>query len=255
MIAIGVVAFHVLGFVSSIHAVMSARTSQGSIAWAVVLNTFPYLAVPAYWVLGRSQFDGYVTARREGDLDLGSLVGEAAARLEALRLSPEETPPAARAAERMVDLPFLRGNAVDLLIDGEDTFASILGGIDRARDYILFQFFIVKDDQLGREIQSRLIAKAREGVRVYFLYDEVGSYALPRRYKNELRDAGVQVYDFHTQQGPRNRFQINFRNHRKVVVVDGGWSTWRLSPTSTTPARPGWSSIAIRTGSFTRKPG
>ena len=81
MIAIGVVAFHVLGFVSSIHAVMSARTSQGSIAWAVSLNTFPYLAVPAYWVLGRSQFDGYVTARREGDLDLGSLVGEAAARL------------------------------------------------------------------------------------------------------------------------------------------------------------------------------
>ncbi len=222
MIALAVVVFHVLGFASSIHAVMSARTSQGSIAWAVVLNTFPYLGLPAYWVFGRSQFDGYVTARRAGDLDLGSLEGDAAARLEALRLGPEETPPAARAAERMVAIPFLRGNAVELLIDGEDTFASILAGIDAARDYILFQFFIVKDDQLGREIQSRLVAKAREGVRVYFLYDEVGSYALPKPYKNELRDAGVQVYDFHTQQGPRNRLQINFRNHRKVVVVDGG---------------------------------
>ena len=81
MIALAVAAFHVVGFGSSIHAVMSARTSQGSIAWAVVLNTFPYLAVPAYWVFGRSQFEGYVTARRAGHLDLGSLEGAAAALL------------------------------------------------------------------------------------------------------------------------------------------------------------------------------
>ena len=76
-----------------------------------MLNTFPYLAVPAYWVFGRSQFEGYVTARRAGDLDLGSLEGEAAARLAELRLTPEQIPPAARAAARMVALPFLRGNA------------------------------------------------------------------------------------------------------------------------------------------------
>ena len=62
-----VVLFHVMGFVSSIHAVMSTRTSQGAIAWAVSLNTFPYLAVPAYWVLGRSKFQGYVVARRSKD--------------------------------------------------------------------------------------------------------------------------------------------------------------------------------------------
>ncbi|MGD8607750.1 MAG: hypothetical protein PVH21_10685, partial [Myxococcales bacterium] len=60
--------FHLMGLMSSIHAVMSTRTSQGAIAWAVSLNTFPYLAVPAYWVLGRSRFQGYVTARRATDL-------------------------------------------------------------------------------------------------------------------------------------------------------------------------------------------
>ena len=121
----------------------------------------------------------------------------------------------------MADIPVLRGNAVELLVDGAATFESILQGIDRARDYVLFQFFIVKDDELGREVQAHLIAKAREGVRVYFLYDEVGSHALPNRYKEELRSAGVQVYAFNTRQGMRNRFQLNFRNHRKIVVVDG----------------------------------
>ena len=64
MIVLGVVVFHVLGFLSSIHAIMSTRTEQGAVAWAVALNTFPYVAVPAYWVLGRSRFQGYVTARR-----------------------------------------------------------------------------------------------------------------------------------------------------------------------------------------------
>jgi len=64
------VVFHVLGFLSSINAVMSTRTAQGAVAWAVSLNTFPYLAVPAYWVLGRSRFEGYVDARQEGDNEI-----------------------------------------------------------------------------------------------------------------------------------------------------------------------------------------
>ncbi len=214
---------HILGFVSSIDAVWGTRTSQGAIAWAVALNMLPIVSVPAYWVLGRSRFRGYVTARQQEDSEIRD-VGRQAAELAAPYFVSEEEArniPATRAAVALAQIPFLRGNDVELLVDGEATFGSILDGIDRARDYILFQFFIVKDDELGTEVQQRLIAKAREGVRVYFLYDEVGSHSLPNRYKDELRDAGVRVYDFHTRQGPRNRFQLNFRNHRKVVVVDG----------------------------------
>ena len=74
MVAALVVLFHVLGFTSSIHAVMSTRTSQGAIAWAVSLNTFPYLAVPAYWVFGRSKFQGYVVARRTKDVKANPLL-------------------------------------------------------------------------------------------------------------------------------------------------------------------------------------
>ena len=212
---------HALGLLSSLHAVMQTRTPQGSIAWAVSLNTFPYVAVPAYWILGRSRFQGYVTARHASDLDIDAVCADVRRQIEAQTVPASDKSEAAHAAERLADLPLLEGNATDLLVDGDATFRSILAGIDAAREYVLFQFFIVHDDEIGREVQSRLIAKAKQGVRVYFLYDEVGSHDLPDAYKRELRAAGVLVYDFHTRKGPRNRFQINFRNHRKVVVVDG----------------------------------
>jgi len=221
MLAIAALVFHVLGFLSSIDAVMSTRTSQGAIAWAVVLNTFPYVAVPAYWILGRSKFHGYVTARQQGHFEIRGLTEQVKTYEEQFVSGASAESPATRAAERLAEIPTLTQNNAELLIDGEATFASIFAGIESARDYVLVQFFIVKDDGLGRELQARLIAKAREGVRVLFLYDEVGSHKLPSSYKNELREAGVEVYDFHTRKGPRNRFQINFRNHRKIVVVDG----------------------------------
>ncbi len=222
LLAIAVVA-HLLGFLSSIDAVYNARTPQGAIAWAAVLNMVPYVSVPAYWVLGRSRFKGYVTARQGEDSEIRQ-VGRRAGELAAPYFVPDSDMryvEATRAATQLAKIPYLRGNEVELLIDGEATFGSILAGIDRARDYILFQFFIVKDDELGTEVKDHLLAKAREGVRVYFLYDEVGSKDLSKEYKQELRDAGAEVFDFHTRKGSGNRFQINFRNHRKIVVVDG----------------------------------
>ncbi len=221
MLAALAVLFHVLGFISSVHAVMSTRTSQGAIAWAVSLITFPYVALPAYWVLGRNKFRGYVTARQEGDLEIQNLVGRAGEMVTPYVVPLGKENAAARAGVGLAKIPILSGNDAELLIDGEATFASMFEGIDRAREYILVQFYIVHDDELGRELQSRLIAKAREGVRVFFLYDEVGSHDLSKSYKQELGAAGVQLCDFHSRKGPRNRFQINFRNHRKIVVVDG----------------------------------
>jgi len=69
-------------------------------------------------------------------------------------------------------------------------------------------------------MKEALIERARAGVRVYMLYDEVGSSGLPKSYVNDLSAAGVEVSSFKPTQGWRNRFQLNFRNHRKIVVVD-----------------------------------
>ena len=213
--------FHILGAISSVHAIMSTRTAQGAIAWVVSLNTFPYLAVPAYWVLGRNKFRGYVTARQFVDEELVQVAPETVAHVEGYMVSHNELTPGLRMVDTLTDMPFTKGNDVELLIDGDATFGSILEGIESAKDYVLFQFYIVKDDEIGTKIKNLLIRKASEGVRIFFLYDEIGSNKLPRSYRDQLQEAGVEVSAFNTTQGRRNRFQLNFRNHRKIVVVDG----------------------------------
>lgn len=101
MIGIVVALFYVLGVVSAIEAVMGARTSQGSIAWAVSLVSLPMVAVPAYWVLGRSKFHGYVTARRQGDGRGDSVGGWNPDVAERFLFRDYAMPAAAHAAERL----------------------------------------------------------------------------------------------------------------------------------------------------------
>ena len=214
-------ALHVAGFFSSIDAIMSTRTPQGTIAWTISLNTFPVVALPAYWVFGRSEFKGYIQARQEDESEL-SPIAESIKKDKSIFRSPKfGESQAIRAGELLAKVPLLMGNDTDLLIDGEDTFSSIFEGIEQANNYILVQFFIVKDDKLGRKLKSKLKEKADEGIRVYFIYDEVGSYKLPKSYLEDMRSSGIHVVNFHSRKGPRNRFQINFRNHRKIVLVDG----------------------------------
>ena len=213
--------FHVAGLVSSVHAVMATRTSQGAIAWCLSLVTFPYIAVPAYWVLGRSKFQGYVTAHREDISKIVDISVKTIEKVDSYISGFGEGIGSIRALEKLSVVPFLNGNNVELLIDGDATFSSIFKGIDEAKHYILIQFFIVKDDEIGNELKNRLLAKAKEGIGIYFLYDEIGCHQLPKKYIQELRDAGVKMFPFNTRKGFFNRFQINFRNHCKNVVVDG----------------------------------
>ena len=224
-ISVFLIVAHSLGVITAFAALMATRTSQGTIAWIISLFTFPYLAVPAYWVFGRSKFKGYVTARRNESAVFHKALAGVADRLKPLHATLRDDHGRVQAVELLAQMSFTRGNSVELLVDGNVTFDSILTGIASAQVYVLVQFYIVKDDDLGRELKRRVIEKAREGVRVYFLYDEIGSGGLPRTYTQDLRAAGVEVSAFQSSRGAGNRFQINFRNHRKIVVVDGvvGW--------------------------------
>ncbi|MCL4146215.1 UNVERIFIED_CONTAM: hypothetical protein GTU68_026433 [Idotea baltica] len=207
--------------VCAYRAILTTRTAQGAVAWAVSLVLLPYLSVPLYLVFGRRKFRGYMRARRTGETKLDSLGLELRKFEEEFRSQLPDPENRLRAMESLAKMPFTSSNDVELLVDGKEIFPSILDGIDAAEDYVLVQFYIVRDDELGRDFQSKLIAKASAGVRVYFLYDEIGCYQLPGKYLDELSRAGVHVHSFLTTRGPNNRFQINFRNHRKVVIVDG----------------------------------
>jgi len=221
MIVALVVVFQILGILSAVHSIMSSRTPQGSIAWAVSLITLPYISVPAYWVFGRDKFKGYVLARQHELELIGDVIRQANEQVTDVATLDDRQIGAITGAEKMARIPLTGSNNVTLLVDGDATFASIFEGIDAAEQYILVQFYIVRSDELGRELKSRLIARAQNGVRVLFLYDEIGSLGLSGSYIEGLRSAGVEIFPFHSRKGSGNRFQLNFRNHRKTVVVDG----------------------------------
>ncbi len=220
-IAVFVILSYIVGALTSVQAIMETRTAQGAIAWAVSLNTFPYLAVPAYWIFGRTKFNGYVKKRQDSLEETNPLVRRLIESLQRDGLTAGDLGVKAALVERLAKLPATIGNDIELLRNGERIFPSILDGIQAAKDYVLVQFYILRDDALGRALQQRLLDAARRGVRIYFLYDEIGSYRLGQAYLDTLRRAGIAVRAFNSTQGRANRFQINFRNHRKIVVVDG----------------------------------
>jgi len=215
---------HILGAVAACHAILNTRTSQGAIAWAVSLVAMPYLTLVPYLFLGRSKFAGYADARRVEN----ELLRTHAHPPQWDKLASSVELPAHALGGRLVHsltrlggMPFLPGNAVRTLVNGTATFEAIFDAIEHARHYIIVQFFIVREDALGEMFKEALIAKARQGVRVYFLYDSIGSFDLPHRYVASLRAGGVDTHPFATNRLFVNRLQLNFRNHRKIVSVDG----------------------------------
>lgn len=223
LIGLAIFVVYLLGIISAVLALMSSRTSQGAIAWIISLLSIPYVAVPAYWVFGRPRFYGYVSARGERDTVLRRVLARYRQQIEPYIAHVDDG--GVRAVEQLAMMPLTGGNSTELLIDGQETFDSLFAGIDEAEEYVLIQFFIVRDDALGQQLRRHLDRAAGRGVRVYFLYDEIGSRKLGEGYLKELYEAGVAVSSFNSSRGIRHRFQLNFRNHRKILVVDGriGW--------------------------------
>ncbi|MBD2212134.1 cardiolipin synthase [Nostoc linckia FACHB-104] len=216
------VVVHALGIAHAAHAVMNVRSSQGAIAWGISLVTFPWLAIPLYWILGRTKFHGYGEALRLVYAQHHKLASQTYTDIAKFKVPlSDKIATLQPLAETFTGIPFTSGNAAELLIDGKRTYEAMLSAIAFATNYILLESYIVNDDQAGNEFKEALIEKAQQGVNIYFLYDEIGSNKLSRSYLQSLRKSGIQVSAFHTTKGKGNRFQLNFRNHRKIIVVDG----------------------------------
>ncbi|WP_269582267.1 cardiolipin synthase [Roseibium sp. Sym1] len=217
LVAAFVAAMYITAGICAVREVMNSRTSQGSVAWLLSLFFMPYLTVPLYFVFGWRSFSDYAKIQAT----LGRQ--ERARRADELGLTDHEETRDWPVLSRVAGVPFLAGNRAELLIDGDATFSAIKDAISRAQNVILFQFFAIHDDALGREMADALIARAQEGIDVYFLYDDVGSHSLSRDFLKKLTDAGVRVCGFNENHkflrllGP---MRLNYRNHRKLVVVD-----------------------------------
>ncbi len=211
-----------LGVLHAVQAVLHMRTSQGAIAWALCLILFPYVFVPLYWLFGPRKFLSYREHLIHAEKSHRTRMQQELVKSQTFRTElPEALRDDQRFLERLAAWPFTSGNALKVLIDGEQTFQTILSEIEAANDYVLLGFYIVRDDQIGRELKALLKKKASQGIKILFLIDQIGSWSLPQSYIDDLRHSRINFEVFRTTKIHKNRFQLNFRNHRKIVVVDG----------------------------------
>lgn len=117
--------------------------------------------------------------------------------------------------------PLTTNNSLTILNNGIETFPAIFEALRQAKHHIHIEYYIIASDKLGNELRDILCQKAREGVEVRVMFDDVGSWSLKKRYIRQLRRAGVEVVSFMPVVFPFFTSSVNYRNHRKIVVVDG----------------------------------
>ena len=211
----------VFGIALAMRAILIARTPQSAIAWAGVLVVLPIIGIPLFLVFGESRFAGYLLASASPAGPLRDAMQAIIRHLDGYKTTCHgifNEP--ARMAENLSRLPATGSNHVQLLIDGTATFDSIFQSIDEATESIWVQFFIIHDDRLGHTLADKLTAAARRGVQCRVLYDQVGSKRLASSWAENLRREGISVEAFITNRQFGRNFQINFRNHRKLVITD-----------------------------------
>ena len=209
------------GLLSAAHAVLHGRSPQGSVAWALSLVFLAPLAAPLYWLFGRWKYEGYVVSRREGRAPIHQVRDRLHEQSAAVEDEGGSRADLWRELEALTGLRPTGGNAVRLLIDAEQTFADLFAGIEAAERQVLVQFYALDGGELGGALLERLEAKAREGVSVRLLHDRLGSWELDDAELDHLRRAGGEALSFAAKGRWTGRLQLNFRNHRKVAVVDG----------------------------------
>lgn len=192
--------------------VLGARRSPGAcISWIWANLTLPVISVPLYWFLG---------LRRVKNYSLGEV--NFSQKKQRLNISLEEDAQTYQKIFSGFGSVFqVLQSEVSLFTDGSQAFDTIFSEINKARQYILVQYYILRSDRLGQELKDLLIKKARQGVKVYLLYDHMGSFWLPKQYLYDLKQGGVRAIPFLKLFSLRKLFLVNYRNHRKLVTVDG----------------------------------
>lgn len=117
--------------------------------------------------------------------------------------------------------PLTSGNTVKLLINGENKFPEVLNALQEAKSHIHIEYYIFEDNGIGTEIGNLLIQKAKEGVKVRFIYDDFGSSSIRKKFVNNLRENGIEAFPFLKISFLVFANHINYRNHRKIIVIDG----------------------------------
>ena len=198
---------------------MDNRQPAKTIAWVLVLLFVPVVGIVLYIFFGQNTRKMKLISGRSLDqLSKRSMLEFVEQRN--LRM-PEYFSSLVRLfTNQSLALPF-KDNAVEFYTDGYQFFPALLQAIKSATNHIHLDTYIIADDPLGRLVSDALIAKAREGVEVRLIYDDVGCWRVPERFFDRMRQAGVKVRSFMPVRFPAFTSKVNYRNHRKVCVIDG----------------------------------
>ncbi|MDG5789692.1 cardiolipin synthase [Evansella sp. AB-P1] len=203
------------------------KDASASWAWLMILTFIPFLGFIIYLFLGQN-----LTRRRLFDWDGKRKVG--IEDLISQQIKQIENP-AFNFRNLMVDeyrdliymhlvnndAPLTKGNEVTILNDGNEKFDQLINDIQGAKNHIHIQYYIFRNDQLGKRIINELIKKAKDGVKVRVLYDELGSRKLRRKNFSRLAEVGGEVGVFFPSKLALINLRLNYRNHRKLVNIDG----------------------------------
>ena len=214
-----VVIYEIIKVVAIVHVLMDNRHPVKTMAWAMVIYFVPVAGLVLYLFFG-------LNTRREKLISQRSL--DQLTRRSMLGFVDQTDMQVPERYKQMVELfvnensslPF-KNNKVELFTNGYSFFLSLIADIGRARHHIHVDVYIFENDALGRLVRDVLIDKARQGVEVRVIYDDVGSWSTDSEFFEQMRDAGVEVSPFLPVRFPQFAGKVNYRNHRKIFVIDG----------------------------------
>lgn len=199
--------------------ILDNRNPVKTIAWALVLAFVPVVGLVFYFFFGRSRRRERIIGKKLYNRMLKKPMAE---------YLSQDTGQLPSRYVRLITLfrhlnqafPF-EGNEVQAFTTGHAFLQALLTELQRATRHIHLQFYIFEDDAVGRLVRDVLMQKARQGVEVRVLYDDVGCWHVPHSFFDQMREAGIEVHSFLKVRFPVFTSKVNYRNHRKVVVIDG----------------------------------
>jgi len=211
--------YQMIVIVFIIRVVMANRQPAKTMAWAMVIYFVPVVGIIAYLLFGvNTRRERMISQRSMDQLTKRSMLGFVGQ--HDLHLPDAYKPVIDLFVNQSLSLPF-NNNKVEILTDGYEFFPQLLRDIAAARSHIHIDIYIFEDDALGRLVSDALIAKARQGVEVRVLYDDVGCWSVKNRFFECMRVEGIEVEPFMPVRFPTFARKVNYRNHRKIIVIDG----------------------------------
>lgn len=198
---------------------MDNRQPAKTMAWVMVLIFIPVVGIVLYFFFGQNtRKEKFISRQSMDQLTKRSMLEFA--EQQNLVLPEEHSVLINLFKTQNWALPF-KNNTTDILTDGTDFFISLLRDIGQATHHIHLETYIICDDPLGRLLADALADKARQGVEVRFIYDDVGCWNVPNSFFEQMRNAGIDVHAFMPVKFPAFTSKVNYRNHRKLCVIDG----------------------------------